>query len=232
MAANADIPSSADIAPYPNAAAERPLPTSGILPQIQNIVATCTLGCRLGLTHLAQHVRNAEYAPNRFAAVVVRIREPRTTALIFATGRMVITGAKSEDDAKLAARKNARIIQKQGYCVKFQEFRIQNIVGSGAIGGEREGIELNKLARDHREFASYESERFPGLCYSMYDPKVVLLMFYKGKIVITGARTREEVYEAWEKILPVVKQYPFTVPEVLLTQTSKQVCTIVDCAGY
>ena len=33
----------------------------------------------------------------RFAAVIMRIREPKTTALIFASGKMVITGAKSED---------------------------------------------------------------------------------------------------------------------------------------
>ena len=31
----------------------------------------------------------------------MRIREPKTTALIFASGKMVVTGAKSEDDSKL-----------------------------------------------------------------------------------------------------------------------------------
>lgn len=52
--------------------------------------------------------------PKRFAAVIMRIREPKTTALIFASGKMVVTGAKSEDDSKLASRKYARIIQKLG----------------------------------------------------------------------------------------------------------------------
>jgi transcription initiation factor TFIID TATA-box-binding protein len=41
----------------------------------------------------------------RFAAVIMRIREPKTTALIFASGKMVCTGAKSEQDSKLAAKK-------------------------------------------------------------------------------------------------------------------------------
>lgn len=45
----------------------------------------------------------------------MRIREPKTTALIFASGKMVVTGAKSEDDSKLASRKYARIIQKLGF---------------------------------------------------------------------------------------------------------------------
>lgn len=66
----------------------------------------------------------------RFAAVIMRIREPKTTALIFASGKMVVTGAKSEDDSRLASRKYARIIQKLGFEAKFTEFKIQNIVGS------------------------------------------------------------------------------------------------------
>ncbi|KAM9914569.1 hypothetical protein OXX69_000491, partial [Metschnikowia pulcherrima] len=103
---------------------------SGIVPTLQNIVATVNLGCRLDLKTIALHARNAEYNPKRFAAVIMRIREPKTTALIFASGKMVVTGAKSEDDSKLASRKYARIIQKLGFNAKFTDFKIQNIVGS------------------------------------------------------------------------------------------------------
>ena len=81
--------------------------TSGIIPTLQNIVATVNLDCRLDLKTVALHARNAEYNPKRFAAVIMRIREPKTTALIFASGKMVVTGAKSEDDSKLASRKYA-----------------------------------------------------------------------------------------------------------------------------
>ena len=55
----------------------------------------------------------------------MRIRDPKTKALIFASGKMVVTGAKSEDDSKLASRKYARIIQKLGFDAKFSEFKIQ-----------------------------------------------------------------------------------------------------------
>ncbi len=66
--------------------------TSGIIPTLQNIVATVNLDCRLDLKTIALHARNAEYNPKRFAAVIMRIREPKTTALIFASGKMVVTG--------------------------------------------------------------------------------------------------------------------------------------------
>jgi transcription initiation factor TFIID TATA-box-binding protein len=58
----------------------------------------------------------------------MRIREPKTTALIFASGKMVVTGAKSEDDSKLASRKYARIIQKLGMAVP-----------SWGMGNEKDG---------------------------------------------------------------------------------------------
>lgn len=88
---------------------------SGIVPQLQNIVSTVNLGCKLDLKKIALQARNAEYNPKRFAAVIMRIREPRTTALIFSSGKMVCTGAKSEEQSRLAARKYARIVQKLGF---------------------------------------------------------------------------------------------------------------------
>ncbi|KFY26545.1 hypothetical protein V493_04023 [Pseudogymnoascus sp. VKM F-4281 (FW-2241)] len=177
---------------------------SGIVPTLQNIVATVNLDCRLDLKTIALHARNAEYNPKRFAAVIMRIREPKTTALIFASGKMVVTGAKSEDDSKLASRKYARIIQKLGFNAKFTDFKIQNIVGSCDI---KFPIRLEGLASKHHNFSSYEPELFPGLIYRMIKPKIVLLIFVSGKIVLTGAKVREEIYQAFEMIYPVLQDF-------------------------
>jgi transcription initiation factor TFIID TATA-box-binding protein len=85
----------------------------------------------------------------------MRIRDPKTTALIFASGKMVVTGAKSEDDSRLASRKYARIVQKLGFDAKFSEFKIQNIVGSCDV---KFPIRLEGLAYSHGQFSSYEPE--------------------------------------------------------------------------
>jgi len=178
---------------------------SGIIPVLQNIVATVNLECRLDLKTIALHARNAEYNPKRFAAVIMRIREPKTTALIFASGKMVITGAKSEKLSRLAARKYARIIQKVGFKdTKFQDFKIQNIVGSCDV---KFPIRLEGLAYEHEDYSSYEPELFPGLIYRMVQPKIVLLIFVSGKVVLTGAKTRDEIYEAFENIYPVLTEF-------------------------
>ncbi|OXU23356.1 hypothetical protein TSAR_014987 [Trichomalopsis sarcophagae] len=176
----------------------------GILPQLQNIVSTVNLNCKLDLKKIALHARNAEYNPKRFAAVIMRIREPRTTALIFSSGKMVCTGAKSEEDSRLAARKYARIIQKLGFPAKFLDFKIQNMVGSCDV---KFPIRLEGLVLTHAQFSSYEPELFPGLIYRMVKPRIVLLIFVSGKVVLTGAKVRQEIYEAFDNIYPILKSF-------------------------
>ncbi|KAI9074121.1 hypothetical protein K1719_043892 [Acacia pycnantha] len=160
---------------------------SGIVPTLQNIVSTVNLDCKLNLKDIALHARNAEYNPKRFAAVIMRIREPKTTALIFASGKMY-----------------ALIIQKLGFPATFKDFKIQNIVDSCDV---KFPIRLEGPAYSHGAFSSYEPELFPGLIYRMKQPKIVLLIFVSGKIVQTGAKVRDEIYTAFENIYPVLTDY-------------------------
>jgi transcription initiation factor TFIID TATA-box-binding protein len=177
---------------------------SGIIPTLQNVVATVNLNCKLDLKNIALRARNAEYNPKRFAAVIMRIREPKTTALIFASGKMVITGAKSEKSSRMAAQRYAKIIHKLGFNATFDDFKIQNIVSSCDT---KFSIRLEGLAYAHSNYCSYEPELFPGLIYRMVKPKIVLLIFVSGKIVLTGAKVRDDIYQAFENIYPVLTQY-------------------------
>ena len=188
-------------------------------PKLQNIVSTANLGCPLKLRQIALQARNAEYNPKRFAAVIMRIKEPKTTALIFSSGKMVCTGAKSEEDSKKASRKYAKIIKSLGFPVEFKEFKVQNIVGSCdvqfQISLSKLNIQLGKLNnnsdfsenKNKKYICHYEPEIFPGLIYHMIEPEIVLLIFVSGKIVLTGAKEREEIYEAFRKIYPVLHKY-------------------------
>lgn len=207
-------PSNSSLYPQPTSATGGPMTPltpatpasegSGITPQLQNIVCTVNLSCKLDLKKIALHARNAEYNPKRFAAVIMRIRDPRTTALIFSSGKMVCTGAKSEEMAKLAARKYARIVQKLGFPAKFLDFKIQNMVGSCDV---KFPIRLEGLVLTHQQFSSYEPELFPGLIYRMVKPRIVLLIFVSGKVVLTGAKVRQEIYDAFENIYPILKGF-------------------------
>ena len=103
-AANGGAPAGGDAVAAAAAAAAGDGSANPLRPTLQNIVATCNLAVELDLKAIALGARNVEYNPKRFSAVIMRIREPKTTALIFKSGKMVVTGAKSEEAARNAAR--------------------------------------------------------------------------------------------------------------------------------
>jgi transcription initiation factor TFIID TATA-box-binding protein len=158
--------------------------------KLQNVVATITLGCPIDLNKVAQTARNAEYNPTRFQAVIMRIREPRTTALIFASGKMIVTGAKTEGDCRNAAMKYKEILCKIGFPAECNDFKIQNITATFDAGFP---IRLEAFIYAYSTNTTYEPELFPGLVYRMNDPKVVFLVFVSGKVIVTGAKHMESI---------------------------------------
>lgn len=59
----------------------------------------------------------------------------------------------------------------------------------------------------HEPYCVFNPETFPGLIYHMKNPKICLLIFASGKIVLTGAKTRGEIDTAFELIQPTLKQF-------------------------
>ncbi|XP_058801595.1 uncharacterized protein LOC131670205 [Phymastichus coffea] len=173
-------------------------------PILQNVVSTVNLSTELNLTYINVRTRNSEYNPARFTGLVMRIRNPKATALIFRSGKLVCTGARCEEDSFLASKKFARIIQKLNFPVKFKDFKIQNIVATADF---KFPIKLEDMCQGHHQFASYEPELYPGLIYRMVLPRVVLLVFVNGKVVLTGAKNRQDLKDAMRVIYPVIKSY-------------------------
>lgn len=165
---------------------------------MQNVVCTFNLGVSaISLPDLANHTPFVEYNPKKFAAATARIVDPRTTALCFASGNMVCTGAKNESLARLAARKYVYVLQRSGFGVQFHDFKIQNLVASTDVGGL---LKLDEMATAYGACAGYEPDMFPGLVLRLTEPKVVYLCFRSGKVVITGARDREMIVSSFEKV--------------------------------
>ena len=68
-------------------------------------------------------------------------------------------------------------------------------------------IRLEGLADVHQKFCSYEPELFPGLVYRMHQPKIVLLIFVSGKVVLTGGKSPENLYDGFKKIYPILCRF-------------------------
>ena len=165
--------------------------------RIENVVASATLNQKIDLNAVVKGYPGVEYRPEQFPGLVFRLKRPKTATLIFNSGKMVCTGAKSEKESKRAVMKVIRELKKSGIIIIGKpELKIQNIVASANLSGL---IDLERAAYSLGR-TMYEPEQFPGLIYRMDEPKVVILLFASGKLVCTGAKQEEDVYEAVTKL--------------------------------
>jgi transcription initiation factor TFIID TATA-box-binding protein len=161
--------------------------------EIVNVVASVSVDQTIELNAIVKAFPMVEYRPEIFPGLVFKLKRPKTATLIFGSGKMVCTGAKSEAEAKRAVKLVIARLKKGGIEIfKRPKITVQNIVAHASLGG---GIDLERavfvLGR-----SMYEPEQFPGLVYRMNDPKVVILVFSNGKLVIAGAKKEEEIRQA------------------------------------
>jgi len=165
--------------------------------RIENVVGAATLNQRIDLDAVVKGYPGVEYRPEQFPGLVFRLKRPKTATLIFNSGKMVCTGAKSEKESRRAVMKVVKELKKSGIIIISKpEVKIVNIVASASLGGmidlERSAYSLGRTM--------YEPEQFPGLIYRMDEPKVVILLFASGKLVCTGGKKEGDVYEAVSKL--------------------------------
>ena len=188
-------------------------------PQIVNIVSMVNLRVPLNLKLIALKCRNSEYNPSRINAVIMRIKEPKAAALIFNSGIIIVLGARDKEKSKQAAKIFAKQIKNLGYEVKFSDFKIVNIVATCDLGFPIKLTQLNikinymlsknKSTNDEDEKSPchYEPEVFPGLIYHMTKPELTLLIFQSGKMNFVGAKNKDDIYEALQKIYPLLCKF-------------------------
>ena len=165
--------------------------------RIENVVGTGTLNQRIDLNAVVKGNPGVEYRPKQFPGLVFRLKRPKTATLIFNSGKMVCTGAKSEKEARRAVMKVVKELKKSGIIIIGKpEIKVVNMVASANLSGR---IELEDCAYSLGR-TMYEPEQFPGLIYRMDEPKVVILLFASVKLVCTGATKEEDVYKAVGKL--------------------------------
>jgi len=165
-------------------------------------VASATLKQRIDLNAIVRIFPGVEYRPEQFPGLVFRLKQPKTATLIFSSGKMVCTGAKSERQARKAVLKVVDELKRGGIVIIGRpEIVIQNIVASCGLGGH---IDLEKAVYGLKK-TMYEPEQFPGLIYRMDEPRVVILVFTSGKLVCTGAKKEIQVYIAVTKLQEILE---------------------------
>jgi transcription initiation factor TFIID TATA-box-binding protein len=179
------------------------MPKSEAIIKIENVVASATLNQKVDLNAVVKSYPGVEYRPEQFPGLVYRLKRPKTATLIFNSGKMVCTGAKSEKESRRAVMKVIKELKKGGIIIISKpELKIQNIVASASLGGR---IDLEQAVGALGK-TMYEPEQFPGLIYRMDEPKVVILLFASGKLVCTGAKKEQDVYDAVHKLHGILEE--------------------------
>lgn len=167
--------------------------------KIENIVASTKLSDSLDLNLISEKLPEADYNRRRFPGVVIRMENPKLAALLFNSGKVVLTGAKSQEVLSTGL-KNLVEKLKTVYTEipENPECNVQNMVISADLGTH---VNLNKIAMSlSLDKIEYEPEQFPGLVYRIDDPKTVVLLFGSGKLIITGGKSEECAQRAVEII--------------------------------
>jgi transcription initiation factor TFIID TATA-box-binding protein len=172
--------------------------------KIVNVVASTSIGREINLKQATLALEGADYDPKRFPGLVYRTKEPKTAALLFRSGKIVCTGANSVDEAHKGIENVFQSLRNIGIEVNgTPQITIQNIVASADLHSV---INLNAVAIGlGLENIEYEPEQFPGLVYRVSDPKVVVLLFGSGKLVVTGGRKPEDAANAVDRIAKELK---------------------------
>lgn len=124
---------------------------------IENVVASVTLNQRIDLPAIQKTFPDqVDYRPSQFPGLVFRLKKPKTATLIFGSGKMVSTGAKSEKESIKAAKKVVNMLRDAGFLIKSEpQIEIQNIVASVDLKGK---VDLEKSA-ELLEYTLYEPEQ-------------------------------------------------------------------------
>jgi len=171
--------------------------------KIENVVASASLEHGIDLQAVVGTFPIVQYRPKVFPGLVFHTKKPRTANLIFRTGKMVCTGAKSEKEAIRAIKKIVGKLKKKSIIIHGKvHIKIQNIVASIILDGQ---VDLESFYETGGKVGlggriMYEPEQFPGLIYRMENPKAVILVFASEKLVCTGTKKEEEVYQAVMKL--------------------------------
>ncbi len=167
--------------------------------KIENVVASTQIGENIDLNKIAREIKDSEYKPKQFPGLVLRTKDPKAAALVFRSGKVVCTGSKSVEDARRAVKQIVKMLKEIDIPVIDEpDVKVQNIVASADLGVD---LNLNAIAIGlGLENIEYEPEQFPGLVYRLDNPRVVVLIFGSGKMVVTGGKSPEDARRAVERI--------------------------------
>lgn len=161
--------------------------------KIQNIVSAGSIADAIDLEFIGNNIPGCSFSKKKFPGAVFHMQDPKSAALIFASGRVVLTGHHRTEDIPVALQNLLQILRNAGIpCRDNPHLKVTNIVCTYDIGFPLNLVRITMALMDHEQ-VEYEPEAFPGLVCRIPEPKIVFLLFSSGKIVITGGKIIDDI---------------------------------------
>ncbi|CAG7660272.1 unnamed protein product [Allacma fusca] len=167
--------------------------------KILNVVASVKVADRMDLNKIAENSWNVEFNKKQFAGLVIQVNNPKATGVVYSTGRMIVTGARSEEDSKIAAEHCLDVIKNAGCQVSSgSSYRVQNICATTHLGYRVRIHEMgaNRDIKDSGKIFNFSPEIFAGLVCNFENPKVTVVCFATGTLLFSGAHREEDIQMA------------------------------------
>ncbi|KAF2861005.1 TATA-box binding protein-like protein [Piedraia hortae CBS 480.64] len=181
------------------------VPGEPVPPVLHNVVGTVDLDIIIKLQTVGEKAINVEYNPKRFTAARIRLREPKSCTSVFTNGMLVVAGATSRANCRLAARKIARMMQKIGFKPYFLDFKITNMVANAHLGYRVHLTALKASLEEHVSSCFFEPELCSGLTYRL--AKLSVIVYATGSVLFSGASSEDDIMEAYNHITGVARSF-------------------------
>lgn len=169
---------------------------------IVNVVVSAKLKSGIDLAKAVDRLSNVQYTSEGFPGTVLRLKNPKAAVLLFSSGKMICSGAKSEKEARNAVLKAIdELAEIQAVSKVKPKIKVVNVVAS---------VDLKKTIDLEGSFhalpkAIYEPDQFPALLYKMEKPKVAFIIFVSGKMICAGARNQKQLNTAVYNLMNKLK---------------------------
>ncbi|MEM2962973.1 MAG: TATA-box-binding protein [Candidatus Anstonellales archaeon] len=180
--------------------------------KIENIVASANLNIELDLYSIAFKIPGVEYEPEQFPGAILKLKEPKSSLLLFKNGKIICTGCQSESQVQTTVNRTMNLLKPYAKTTPQThakpKFKIENIVASASLGVY---LDLYSIAAEVED-VEYEPEQFPGAILKFKNPKSSLLLFKNGKIICTGCQSENDVRKTLLHLTRVLKNYASKPP--------------------
>lgn len=192
-----------------------------LVPYCVNIVLTCSLNTPFSLRRLVRKLPFLEFNPLSFASAIGHFEAPQITYRVSSSGMMVIAGGQNLYTAQYTAKRFIELIRDEYPQARMTDRHVQNLTCTVIMGYK---IDIVRCTQEHAERCVYHAESFPGMHVKTGVGTIMHIVFFTGKIVITGARNAEQAHASLRAVEPLLRRYalPLDTPPPPAVKRSKR----------